>query len=780
MTKNKSIVNVNSKELLAKLMSTENIQVRHKKINTAAFDTKNRILYLPIWKEMDNDLYTMFITHEVGHALFTPHKELEETIKREPKLGMILNLVEDARIDRKMKDRFPGVRVCYNEGTRQLQDMDFFEIKKRGKPIDELNLLDRLNLHYKQAIYNHIAPIKFTEAEQEILKEMDETITYNDVIRVSEKILKHIKDQKQKQKEQQQDGEGEGDSKKKGDKKSKKGQKNKKGEKSEAEEESQSGNEEMEDITPSDWEDPYSDDEDEDSEDSEQSGKGNGEETDESDESESGSGDGDGEESDNESDSSQTSGGQEATNAEEDPNDFISHTQQTADKNMNRLNDKNADELIYCNFPKINTRSFVVPFKEVHKQLRAHYSSGSNMDAARTEYNKFKMANQKIVDYLVKEFELKKAAAITSRTKTANTGVLDTRKIHTYKYNDDLFRKVAEIPEGKNHGLVIFVDCSGSMSSNMLGTLQQLINLAAFCRKVGIPYDVYGFTDNMSGFDQYQRTFKGDNISVRQHTQEYKNEDIVLNRFNLRQYFSSRMKAIEHQEAMVNMTALVNSYKRTGYVPGVESLGGTPFDEAIMVGVQLVKDMKAKYSLDMVHAIFLTDGYGTSAIQYKDENGHVQYTSRYGYGSNNVMVRAGNREFDLKNYDGDTNRMFLEILKKQTDANVVGFYICDHYQVDSAIARMTSDSKKVSKLKKDFERDGYLAMQEAGWDEYYVVPNGNDIQVDTNGFQSLNQVDNKNVQKEFVDIFKRQQRSRVILRKFIDKIAKKKELTKKR
>ena len=60
------------KSNLAKLLATENIQVEHNKVVTAQFDVKNRILTLPIWKKMSNDLYDMLVGHEVGHALFTP------------------------------------------------------------------------------------------------------------------------------------------------------------------------------------------------------------------------------------------------------------------------------------------------------------------------------------------------------------------------------------------------------------------------------------------------------------------------------------------------------------------------------------------------------------------------------------------------------------------------------------------------------------------------------------------------------------------------------------
>jgi len=52
---------------------------------------------------------------------------------------------------------------------------------------------------------------------------------------------------------------------------------------------------------------------------------------------------------------------------------------------------------------------------------------------------------QKEVNYLVKEFECKKAADSYARATTARTGVLDTTKLHTYKYNEDLFQRKSQL-----------------------------------------------------------------------------------------------------------------------------------------------------------------------------------------------------------------------------------------------------------------------------------------------------------------------------------------------
>ena len=67
----------------------------------------------------------------------------------------------------------------------------------------------------------------------------------------------------------------------------------------------------------------------------------------------------------------------------------------------------------------------------------------------------------------MKEFECRKAADSYARASTARTGVLDTSNLHTYKFNEDLFKKVTVLPDGKNHGLVFVLDWSGSMSQVM-------------------------------------------------------------------------------------------------------------------------------------------------------------------------------------------------------------------------------------------------------------------------------------------------------------------------
>ena len=86
---------LDSKALLAKLMATENLTIEQKKVPTAAFDVKNRVLVVPtLDKNISGQLYDLFMGHEVGHALYTPMdgviKAMDQKINRS-----VLNIVDE-------------------------------------------------------------------------------------------------------------------------------------------------------------------------------------------------------------------------------------------------------------------------------------------------------------------------------------------------------------------------------------------------------------------------------------------------------------------------------------------------------------------------------------------------------------------------------------------------------------------------------------------------------------------------------------------------------------
>ena len=162
------------------------------------------------------------------------------------------------------------------------------------------------------------------------------------------------------------------------------------------------------------------------------------------------------------------------------------------EENLKELVKENSSENIYLELPKLNLDSVVVGNGKVHLETTKFFECQGTRRSSEydiyekvdSEFVKFKRSAQKEVNYLVKEFECKKAADSYARATTARTGVLDCSKLHTYKYNEDLFKKVTTLADGKNHGLVFVLDWSGSMNKVLLDTLKQLYNLIWFCKSV--------------------------------------------------------------------------------------------------------------------------------------------------------------------------------------------------------------------------------------------------------------------------------------------------------
>ena len=177
----------NTKSLLAKLLASENLTVEHGNFPTASMDVKNRVLRLPIWKEMSGSLYDLMVLHEVGHALYTPEDGWHASASNKGNgYKSFLNVVEDARIENKIKDKYPKV-IKQIRGKGLLIGKDFFGL--RGVELEELNLIDRINLHYK-----HHTNQFFSDEENEFVEKVKNTVTWADVVRVTDELYEYAKD----------------------------------------------------------------------------------------------------------------------------------------------------------------------------------------------------------------------------------------------------------------------------------------------------------------------------------------------------------------------------------------------------------------------------------------------------------------------------------------------------------------------------------------------------------------------------------------------------------
>ena len=183
------LANKQSKSILAKLLATENVTVEHGNYQTASFDVKNRVLRLPIWKEMSGNLYDLLVLHEVGHALFTPEEGMHDAMGHGRGFKSFLNVVEDARIERKIKVKYPGGRRAFIDGYSNLMERDFFGL--RDMDISGLGLIDKINLHYK--VGDHV-DLTFSDEESVFLDRIDKANTWKEVVKICEDLYDYAKE----------------------------------------------------------------------------------------------------------------------------------------------------------------------------------------------------------------------------------------------------------------------------------------------------------------------------------------------------------------------------------------------------------------------------------------------------------------------------------------------------------------------------------------------------------------------------------------------------------
>ena len=284
------------------------------------------------------------------------------------------------------------------------------------------------------------------------------------------------------------------------------------------------------------------------------------------------------------------------------------------------LVDSGAIDNVYVEVPKVNLDVVIAKNDEVHCEIdhwfdrqQENFSYVEVFGEVDTEFVKFKRSAQKEVNYLVKEFECKKAADSYARATTARTGVLDTTKLHTYKYNEDLFKKVTTLADGKSHGLVFILDWSGSMSRVLLDTCKQLFNLVWFCKKVGIPFDVYAFTNEWERPEFDYNTgeiIKPAKIGNRTDKKEY--TLTVGDDFSLMNILTSKTNGKEMEKQIKNIWRIANyhssSYGATYGISPRLSLSGTPLNETLIALHEILPKFQKENKVQKVQCVILTDG----------------------------------------------------------------------------------------------------------------------------------------------------------------------------
>jgi hypothetical protein len=708
-----------SKTLLAKLMATENLIVEQRKVNTASFDVKSRVLTLPILdSKISPFLYDLFLGHEVGHALHTPLEGLMKA-KEEGISRSVVNVVEDSRIERKIKNKYPGIRTSFVKGYRELIEKDFFGTK--GADLNDLNFIDRVNLYTKGGAAQGI---QFNEFEKALVNKIETTETYDDVMRVSREVMAYMKEEAETAKKL-------------------------------------NPTEEFEEDEDGDYEgfdsEGYEDSDDHDDETETRISKGADETERER-------------ETDKPVDSGNSFGG--GTDPEGESDEQIkSHTDETYRKNESKLFNADGDSYYYGNIPDIDLEKAIVPYKQLWAEYRKEsidfqernknywdIKNGVSVE----KFQKIRNDAKKVVGYLAKEFELRKNADQLKRASVAKTGELNMSKIYSYKFAEDLFKKITVLPNGKSHGLVMFLDWSGSMSDHIENTFKQLFNLVMFCKKVNIPYEVYAFTSEHD----------------RPYSNEFKEGDIVLRNFKLMNFLSSKMSASEFTYAC---SALVQACEYRGWKPNWMQKGGTPLSEAVISAMKIVPEFQKQYKLQVVNTVFLTDGDGHSCNEvyyYTNPDGYKTSGKGigYDYGKWKKLVIRDPKTRSEVIVDHPQGREltsgYIKMLKLRTQCNIVGFYVLNGRELSRELYHFLPRSvTNYDKYKYEFRKNKYMVVTSAGYDEYYLLRTESLDTDDEVTFEVKENATTRGLVSAFSKYAGNRLNNRVVLNRFIGMIA---------
>ena len=731
-------------DLSARLLATENLSVIRARTRTASFDIKSRVLTLPMWKDMTPEIEDMLIGHEVGHALYTEDKYMEP-IQENPKMMGYLNILEDVRIEKLIKRKYPGLRKRMNEGYKQLNDRDFFGIKAVPS-LDGLLLIDKINLYFKAGFQ---CGVKFTPEEKEFVNRAERTETIDEVIQLAHDVYAFSKQQaeerkqRMKQENPQDDDDGESEDPIYGD---------------------------FDIDMDGDWETDEDDDSDLDP-------------------------------------LKNNPARQSDERKEEDDEGLESQTERVFRNKLEDLADENT-EYKYWKFDTDYGYDPVVGYKTVLNETLSPEQWNESLDSQydyltrhmtreeKIEYynklnmnfNTFKAESSRTVNYLVKEFEMKKSAKLYKRAQTAKIGSLDMRKVYAYKLKDDLFKRVTTIPQGKNHGMIMLVDWSGSMNDVLHDTLKQVINLAMFCNRIQVPYRVLAFTSCYSEYiDQkvYEK-FGNDQdawIKYRQEQrdklqQKYEQNDLLktADGFHLLELFSNKMTTSEFN-AMAKRVLDNRFLWNKGY-----STGGTPLNEGLVWMYHNLGNYIKNNAIEKMTFITLTDGeggtLGTFGGRIDDSRteitGHEYKRIKI---KNLIRDEVTQKTYEIDRLSNGQTHTILRMIKDRYNVSLVGFHICQNRKNDlrqflqASLPSYRGDTTMVIEdWRKNFRAEGFVSIPNTGRDELFLIPQSSTViqegELDVNADANA-----KAIAKNFGKFLNVKKTSRVLLNRFVTLVA---------
>ena len=734
---------------VARLLARENITVIHANVPTACFDIKNRIMKLPIWKDHGKVVYDMLIAHEVGHAIFDDYDLLNEYLdtNKFSSIPDALNVIDDIRIERKVQDKYPGLPKIFNAAYNSLFESDLFGVKDTD--VSTLPFVDRLNLHAK---LGHRLDVPFSDEELEFYKRCYAADTTQDML----DLFEELRDQDQPAPPQP------------------------------------SSDQE----TPPQPPQPPSDEGDE----SDQGDQGQSDQG-ESDQGEGDQGEGDEEQSQAGSSGSEGDEGSEGADEDPDENDASKGISSSGDtdqvgstsgddggsplgeslqrsETLRKFENNVSEEVSYENktnvptlFPRASSvRKATNSYKKLieNRNLTSTYLTWKTDPDVINSYGLYKKTVKKKTGVLIREFERRKAAFRYSRSQEARSGSIDVNNLYKYRYDDQIFKTVTRIADGKNHGMIFYIDYSYSMIGVLKDVIDQTLNLVYFCRKMSIPYEVYSYT---SGTKNTFEEFCDRN-------------EIALNSVVINNIMSSSMSKSDFEIGFQQLYFQLDKLKGRGYystdvLSDMERLGGTPLNTVILAANHHCNAFQKMHKVDKLNVIILSDGDSQSSGTVESTSGITIFEGKkidlYPKRDLSLISAADPRPSKFRYVRRDLQQeCALKLLRKK--ANVIGMFLPPNRK-DAAKKLNLAGDRDYERFTKQYSKESFVSIPECGgYDNLIILPVDVSIRDEEFNYSVDEDLTNDRagqtrLARDFARVNLGNKKSRVILAKFAELIA---------
>jgi hypothetical protein len=546
--------------LFARLLAGEGLSiVFNKHAKTASINLKTRTITLPELDLADPQV-DWNLAHEVGHAIFTDNDKYVAAIKEMNDSNVFaayLNIVEDARIERKILARYPGLKKTNWDGSLLDVEDDFFGIK--GKDLTQYPLVDRLNLAAK---IGGIIDLHLSDTEHQWYSRMMETDTLDDVIRLTKELYTSEKakgniigvpmlgmgtggnpQQGQSgppsgpQMEQQGHGQGQGQGN------PQQGQ------------QTQGNNGSLTLQNGPHGQTP---------------GQGQQEAP---------------------MPTTQEHYNQKMAQHGGTPSD---HTTREGTPVEDNVTQQSANKPLP--YGGQGSAVFMVdPMKlPIDRIVKGHTTilplvSELAVSAFKTEFTNYRSSLQPVVNGFVMEFQRKQRAALRLRVQQSKTGMVDGRRLHAYKVSDAMFACKMTLPKGKNHAFKLVVDWSSSMNSHMRGVIEQVMVFVDVARKLHIPVDIYCFSDAASSGWSLPSI----------------DGEITVTGHNLLHVYSSRWSQRIQQDMLLRFYCMC---LHSSVIPSGLGRSGTPLYHCMPSVARIVREDTISYKVERMITVVITDG----------------------------------------------------------------------------------------------------------------------------------------------------------------------------